>query len=115
MQRLWEAGATGATGGKELSSEAAGRLSARVAYGIGAAWGGRGVLTPYTDVSLSGEGSRRLSLGGRLDIGPSAGMSLEGAHSRSARGTARPQCHAARQPALVGMTIKRRERELDGD
>ncbi len=85
VQRLWEAGATG---GKELSSEAAGRLSARVAYGIGAAWGGRGVLTPYTDVSLSGEGSRRLSLGGRLDIGPSAGMSLEGAHSRSSRGAA---------------------------
>ena len=85
VQRLWEAGTTGGT---ELAGEAAGRLNARVAYGIGAAWGGRGVLTPYTDVSLSGEGSRRLSLGGRLDIGPSAGMSLEGAHSRSARGTA---------------------------
>ena len=84
VQRLWEAGTTGGT---EPAGEAAGRLNARVAYGIGAAWGGRGVLTPYTDVSLSGEGSRRLSLGGRLDIGPSAGMSLEGAHSRSARGT----------------------------
>ena len=85
VQRLWEAETTGGT---ELAGEAAGRLNARVAYGIGAAWGGRGVLTPYTDVSLSGEGSRRLSLGGRLDIGPSTGMSLEGAHSRSVRGTA---------------------------
>ncbi len=85
VHRLWE---TGTTGGTELADEAAGRLNARVAYGIGAAWGGRGVLTPYTDVSLSGEGSRRLSLGGRLDIGPSVGMSLEGAHSRSARGAA---------------------------
>ena len=46
----------------------------------------RGVLTPYTDASLSGEGSRRLSLGGRLDIGPSVHMSLEGVHSRQARG-----------------------------
>ena len=85
VQRLWEAGATG---GAALDNQSAGRLNARVAYGIGAPWGGRGVLTPYTDVSLSGEGSRRLSLGGRMDIGPSAGMSLEGAHSRSARGAA---------------------------
>ena len=81
VQRLWEAGATG---GAAPDNQAAGRLSARIAYGIDA---GRGVLTPYTDASLSGEGSRRLSLGGRLDIGPSVHMSLEGVHSRRARGT----------------------------
>ena len=46
------------------------------------------MLTPYTDVSLSGKGSRRLSLGGRLDIGTWVHMSLEGVHSRPARGAA---------------------------
>ncbi len=83
VQRLWEAGATG---GAAPDDHAAGRLNARLAYGIGIGWGNQGVLTPYTDVSLSGEGSRRLGLGGRLDIGPSVHMSLEGVHSRRARG-----------------------------
>ena len=84
VQRLWE---TGTTGGTEPASEAAGRLNARVAYGIGTGWGDQGVLTPYTDVSLSGAGSRRLSLGGRIDMGPSVHVSLEGTHSRLVRGT----------------------------
>ena len=83
VQRLWE---TGVTGGAAPANQAAGRVNARVAYGIGTTWGGQGVLTPYTDVSLSGEGSRRLSLGGQFNIGPSVRMSLEGAHSRPARG-----------------------------
>ncbi|MCY4589490.1 MAG: autotransporter domain-containing protein [Alphaproteobacteria bacterium] len=82
VQRLWEAGATGEA---VPDDHAAGRLNARLAYGIGA---GRGVLTPYTDVSLSVEGLRHLSLGGRLDIGPSVRMILEGVHSRRARGAA---------------------------
>ena len=81
VQRLWE---SGVSGGAAPANQAAARVKARIAYGIGNAWGGRGVLTPYTDVSLSGEGSRRLSLGGRFDIGPSVGMSLEGVHSRPA-------------------------------
>ena len=83
VQRLWE---TGVTGGAAPTNQAAGRVNARIAYGIGTTWGGQGVLTPYTDVSLSGEGSRRLSLGGQFNIGPSMRMSLEGAHSRPARG-----------------------------
>ena len=41
-------------------------MSARLAYGIGDTWGAEGVLTPYTDVSLSDAGARRLSLGGPL-------------------------------------------------
>ena len=83
VQRSWE---TDAIGGATPADQALGRVSARIDYGIGAAWMGRGVLTPYTEVSLSGEGSRRLSLGGRFDIGPSVRMSLEGVHSRPAHG-----------------------------
>ena len=83
VQRLWE---TDMIGGAAPGNQASGRVSARVAYGIGTTWGGRGVLTPYTDVSLSGEGARRLSLGGQFNIGSSVGMSLEGVHSRPVRG-----------------------------
>ena len=82
VQRLWE---TGVTGGAAGADQPGGRVNTRVAYGIGA-WGG--VMTPYTDVSLSGEGSRRLSLGGQFNIGSSVRMSLEGTHSRPARGMA---------------------------
>ena len=83
VQRLWE---TGMIGGAAPGNQASGRVSARVAYGIGTTWGGRGVLTPHTDVSLSGEGARRLSLGGQFNIGSSVRMSLEGVHSRPVRG-----------------------------
>ena len=83
VRRLWE---TGVTRGAVPADQAAARVNARLAYGIGTRWGGRGVLTPYTDVSLSGEGSRRLSVGGQFNLGPSVRMSLEGVHSRPAHG-----------------------------
>ena len=82
-QRLWE---TGMSRGAVSANQAAGRVNARLAYGIGTTWGGQGVLTPYTDVSLSGEGSRRLSLGGQFHIGSAVRMSLEGVESRPVRG-----------------------------
>ena len=83
VQRLWE---TGMTGGAAPANQGAGRVNARLAYGIGTTWGGQGVLTPYTDVSLSGEGSRRLSLGGQFNLGSAVRMSLEGVESRPVRG-----------------------------
>ena len=84
MQRLWE---TGMTGGAASANQAAGRVNARLAYGLGTTtWDSQGVLTPYTDVSLSGEGARRLSLGGQFTLGPSVRMSLEGVESRPVRG-----------------------------
>ena len=83
VQRLWE---TGMTQGAAPANQAAGRVNARLAYGLGTTWGGQGVLTPYTDVSLAGEGSRRLSLGGQFTLGPSVRMSLEGVESRPVRG-----------------------------
>ncbi len=80
VQRLWD------TGGVTLANQAAGHVNARLAYGIGSAWGGQGVLTPYTDMLLSGDGSRRLSLGSRFDIGTSLRISLEGVHDRPVHG-----------------------------
>ena len=87
VQRLWGGGDVTALGAA-AADRGAGLVSARLAYGIGDTWGSEGVLTPYTDVSLSDAGSRRLSLGGRYDIGPWVGMSLEGAHGRPAQGAA---------------------------
>ena len=83
VQQLWE---TGMTQGAAPANQAAGRVNARLAYGLGTTWGGQGVLTPYTDVSLAGEGSRRLSLGGQFTLGPSVRMSLEGMENRPVRG-----------------------------
>ena len=84
VRRLWGADVTAL--GAAPAEQGAGRLSARLAYGIGDTWGTGGVFTPYTDVSLSDAGSRRLGLGGRYDIGPWIGMSLEGTHGRPAQG-----------------------------
>ena len=85
VDQLWE---NGVGGGAALADQGAGRVHARIAYGIGDTWGAKGMLTPYTVVSLSDEGSRRLSLGGRYDIGPWVGLSLEGVHGQPSRGTA---------------------------
>jgi len=83
VRRLWE---TGATGGAAGAGQPGGRVNTRVAYGIGTTLGG--VMTPYTDVSLSGDGSRRLRLGGLFNIGASVRMSLEGVYGRPADGAA---------------------------
>ena len=83
VQRLWE---TGMSQGAAPANQAAGRMNARLAYGIGTTWGGQGVLTPYTDVSLSGEGARRLSLGGQFHLGSAVRMSLEGVESQPMHG-----------------------------
>ena len=83
VQQMWK---TGETWGAAPMGRGAGRVDARIAYGIGTTWGGPGVLTPYTDLSLSGAGDRYLSLGGRFDLGTWARMSLEGVHKRPAFG-----------------------------
>ena len=83
VQQMWK---TGETWGAAPLGRGAGRVDTRIAYGIGTTWGGAGVLTPYTDLSLSGAGDRYLSLGGRFDLGTWARMSLEGVHRRPAFG-----------------------------
>ena len=79
VERLW---ATDQPWGAAPADQAAGRLNARIAYGIGAGWGGRGVLTPYADVALSGEGTRRLGLGGQFRLGTAGRLILETVESR---------------------------------
>ena len=86
VQRLWGTDVTAL--GASPADQGTGRVSARLAYGIGDTWGTKGMLTPYADVSFSDVGSRRLSLGGRYDIGPWVGMSLEGVQGRPAHGAA---------------------------
>ena len=54
-----------------------GRLEAEIGYGVGVS-GGRGVLTPYSGLSLSNDGERTYRLGGRWNIAPAFSMSLEG-------------------------------------
>ena len=81
VRRLWETGVTGEASGAD---QAVGRVTTRIAYGVGTRWGG--VMTPYTDMSQSGDGSGRLSVGGLFNIGASVRMSLEGVHSRPVHG-----------------------------
>ena len=57
--------------------ETGGRLEAEIGYGVGMS-GGRGVLTPYTGLSLSDDGERTWRLGGRWNVAPAFSMSLEG-------------------------------------
>lgn len=84
VERMWEADTIG---GALSDSRSPLHMNTRIAYGMIALWGGRsGVLTPYADVSLSGEGSRRLSLGGQFNIGESVRMSLEVGYDQPAYG-----------------------------
>ena len=79
-QRLWNDGVTDRAAN---DNEAQGRLQAELGYGFGV-FGGAGVLTPYSGLSLAGEGARRYTLGGRLEIGPSLNLSLEAARRETA-------------------------------
>ena len=73
VQRLWQDGVTGRPAN---DNQAQGRLEGQLGYGFGV-FGGRGVLTPYGGLSLAGEGARRYTLGGRLDVAPSLNLSVE--------------------------------------
>ena len=85
VDRLWEDGPdspfqrAAANDDDPLAGEAgtAMRLDAEVGYGLGVL-GGHGVLTPYGGLSLSDGGSRSWRVGGRLGIGSSLDLSLEG-------------------------------------
>ncbi|MCY3730379.1 MAG: autotransporter domain-containing protein [Rhodospirillaceae bacterium] len=78
MQRLWE------TGGVALATGQPGtRLNAEIAYGMGAAHG-LGVMTPYTGVSLSGEGARSWRMGARWQVVPDASLNFEGTRRETA-------------------------------
>ncbi|MCY3803011.1 MAG: autotransporter domain-containing protein [Gammaproteobacteria bacterium] len=80
-QQLWKSNVAEALESTRAARE---HLNTRIAYGMVAnGWNGlQGVLTPYTDLSVDGEGGRRLSLGGSFDVGTALRMSLEGVHDR---------------------------------
>ena len=63
--------------------EPGGRLEAEIGYGMGMP-GGRGVLTPYTGLSLSNDGERTYRAGGRWNVAPAFNLSLEGDRRESA-------------------------------
>ena len=72
--RLWEQGVVGSAVNDGTPGEP--RVAAQIGYGIGAI-GGRGVLTPYVGLELSGNASR-LRGGGRLEVAPSFELNLDG-------------------------------------
>ena len=72
-----------ATGG----SAAQGRLEAEVGYGLPAAAGGQGLLTPYGGFTLAGEGSRDYRAGARMELGAFS-LRLEGTRRERAGGAA---------------------------
>ena len=62
-----------------------GRVETEIGYGL-PAFGMAGVLTPYAGAELTDNGSRSLSLGGRLKLGPTFDLGLEAKRRESAGG-----------------------------
>ena len=69
--------------------EPGGRLEAEIGYGVGMS-GGRGVVTPYTGLSLSNDDERTYRLGGRWNVGPAFRESTWRAIAASMPTTVRP-------------------------
>ena len=90
VEQLWSQGAGGATGvAAEAASAPAGRLAAELSYGLEVAGGG-GVLTPYAGMALADGGACSYRLGGRITLGPSLSLSLEGDRREGAGHAAAP-------------------------
>ena len=66
--------------------EAEGRLEAELGYGIGVRHT-RGVVTPYTGLSLTQGAGRTLRAGTRWTVAPGAVLGIEGSHQGGANGT----------------------------
>ena len=71
VERLWRADMAALAGERD----AAPRLDAEAGYGF-AAMNGRGLLTPYAGLGLTGADDRRYRLGTRLTLGPGADVGL---------------------------------------
>ena len=83
---LWEHGTL------ELLSDGqpGGRVEAEIGYGL-PAFGMTGVLTPFAGAALTDAGAYSLSVGGRLELGPAFGLTLEAERSESADPNAAPE------------------------
>ena len=73
-QRLYDQGAADL---EARDDEPAVSLDAEIGYGWGTS-GGRGLLTPYGGLTLSGADEQRYRIGGRFELGRSFDLSLEG-------------------------------------
>ena len=75
VEKLWSAGVADDDG----LADAEARLVSEVGYGL-PVMDGRGLLTPNAGFTFSEGGARTYRAGGRLAIGPSTSLSLEGTH-----------------------------------
>ena len=85
-ERLWSA-RNAAEFGIEQEFEATTRLDAELGYGMSVPRT-RGVVTPYTGLSLAEGASRRYRAGARWNLGPEAVLGLEGAWEGGTSGSA---------------------------
>ena len=76
VERLWSGDDTARLGQSPEYDDAA-ALQAELGYGVRAPFGW-GVVTPYTGLTLSGEGRRTWRAGGRWKAAPAFGVTLEG-------------------------------------
>ena len=81
-ERLWEEGA--AAFGEDATALTDARLKAEGGYGLPAPGVPGLLMTPWAGLGLEDGGSRRYSMGLRLDYGPGASLGVEGAHIESA-------------------------------
>ena len=72
VESLWERGAVGLSSVESADMH----LDAELGYGL-SAMGGDGLVTPYSGMRLGGGGWRHYRLGGRVDVGSFASVSLE--------------------------------------
>ena len=73
VAQLWEQAVSDPS--SALASDAA-RVEAELGYGL-VALGGRGLVRPYTQVSMAGEGSRHYRMGSRLELGDTLRVGVE--------------------------------------
>ena len=88
VPRLWEHGLTQAPPQQASATQALpGRLEAQAGYGL-AVFAGRGLLTPYSAVTLGTGGTQHYRVGSRLELGPELRLSLEGTRQVTTAGQA---------------------------
>ena len=73
VHQLWENGMAAPSPAGQPTA----RLSAEIGYGISAAHG-LGVVTPYTGLGLTGDGTRSWRMGARWQLAQAASVSVEG-------------------------------------
>ena len=76
MQRLWNEGMVDARRFEDGAHVPLSRSESEVGYGL-PVLDGRCLLTPYSGLSIGGQGYREYRLGSRLEIGPDFGLVLE--------------------------------------